>query len=114
MEKPEFIWIFDINHRRYRYDENGRSYGGPIMRDHWVKCKVVGETSRSWIIDRWNQKIPKKGFNPKTVAFDEEQIDQQAFVQENAHLISEAIRRLDYEKLKAVADLIDYKPVSGK
>lgn len=114
MTTPEYIWIFDINRRSYLRDEKGYSYGSPIWRDHWVKCKVTGETSRSWIIDRWNEKIPKKGYNPKVVAFNEEEIDREAFVQENRHRIADAICYLDYDKLKQVADLIGYVPVEDK
>lgn len=64
-ERPEAFWIFD---------ENRRAYLGPGLsaeRD-WLACwsrrAVVGETSRSWILEGWDaRKIPKRGPLPRGV-----------------------------------------------
>lgn len=104
-----FVWIFDINVRKYRRDENGRSFGGPIWREHWVRHEITGETSRSWITNR-NKKIPKSG--GRGIAFCEEDIDRAAFVEENRYRIGQAVGAIrDYDLLKKVADLIGYKEV---
>ena len=29
------VWVFDVNHREYERDANGKSIGGPIWRKHW-------------------------------------------------------------------------------
>lgn len=99
-------WIFDENRRRYKVDENGRSVGGSIWREHWVKVDIVGETSRSWITDYHGLKVPKKG--GRGYAFCEADIDRMAFV-EKRYWIGEAVKRCtDYEILKRVAELVGY------
>jgi hypothetical protein len=100
------IWLRDINRRKYRQDENGRSYCGPIERYHWVPYEVVGETRVSWLL-QYGRKVPKKG-KLFGVAFSEEEVDQFCYVAENRYAISEQVRQLEYEKLKHVADIIGY------
>lgn len=103
------VWVFDINIRKYRKDENGRSFGGPIWREHWRQQEIVGETSRSWITN-FGAKILKSG--AKGVAFSVEEVEREAFVQENRHLIAAGVRDVkDYGLLKKIADLIGYKEV---
>ena len=102
-----FIWIFDINYRVYKKEESGRSFGAPIWKDHWRKYVIVGETSRSWIIDRWDTKIPKKGGHG--IAFSEEEINKLAFVEENKYRIAKMVEKCGYEKLIAIANIVDYK-----
>lgn len=56
------VWIFDRNRRVYRKNDRGYSYGAPLYREKWVRLKIVGETSRSWVVDSHLMlKIPKKG-----------------------------------------------------
>ena len=99
-------WIFDINRRVYEKDEHGRSIGGPIWREHWVKVEVVGETSRSWITN-FDRRVPKKG--GQGYAFSQEEIDRNAFV-EKRYSISNAVRMCtDYDTLKKIADIINYQ-----
>lgn len=101
------VWIFDQNRRVYR---NGQH--GPIWREHWRPETVIGETSRSWIAGKgWNEiKIPKKGWNPRTVCFSEAEIEKLAFVVDHSIRISDAVRRLDdYDTLKKIAEIIGYE-----
>ncbi len=102
------VWIFSENRRVYRKDGVG---GGPIWREHWRQDKIIGETSRSWIVGQgsWEQKIPKKG--PwHGVAFSEKEIDQAAYVHDNRHRISDAVGRLqDYACLREIAELVGYE-----
>lgn len=78
------IWKFDHNRRVYERDAmTGKAIGSPIWRKHWVKYKVEGETSRSWIIECGRTKVSKKKPNEDynlTYAFSEEQIDMLAEV----------------------------------
>lgn len=98
-------WIFDENRRRYKVDEKGRSVGGPIWREHWVKVEIAGETSRSWIT-KCGLKVPKKG--GRGYAFCEADIDRMAFVEQRWQ-IGEAVKRCtDYETLKLIADAVGY------
>jgi len=99
-------WIFDENRRKYKEDKNGRSLGGPIWREHWVKVNIVGETSRSWITDYFGRKVPKKG--GRGYSFSEAGIDRMAFV-EKRWAISEAVRSCtDYDKLRLIADTVGF------
>lgn len=99
-------WIFDENRRRYKVDDKGRSIGGPIWREHWVKVEIVGETSRSWITNYFGRKVPKKG--GRGYAFCEADIDRMAFVEQRRQ-IGEAVKQCtDYETLKRVADAVGY------
>ncbi len=103
------VWIFDQNRRVYRKTGSSR---GPVWREHWRPEKIIGETSRSWIVGQgWNEtKIPKKGWNPRAVCFGEAEIDRQAFVVEHAYRISDLVRRLDdYDTLKKIAEMVGYK-----
>lgn len=103
------VWVFDINLRKYRRDENGRSVGGPIWREHWQRQEIVGETRRSWITN-YGKKIPKAG--ARGIAFSEEEIEREAFVHENSHKIAFEVQQIkDHELLKKVAELIGYKEV---
>jgi len=104
------VWIFDSNHRVYPPREKGGLSSGPIWREHWVKRKIVAETSRSWITDYWGRKIPKKGADPRVIAFSEEEITRAAWVHDNAHKIARVVGvSNDFEQLQAIAKLIGYQ-----
>ena len=101
------VWVFDINYRVYQKDENGRSYGSPIWREHWRKQKILGDTKRSWIT-YGGAKIPKKG--GKGIAFSEEEIDRAAYVYDHKYKIAESVKAIgDFDMLKKIADLIGYR-----
>ncbi len=109
MSEKKYIWRFNINRRVY--SENGRKFSGsgPIWREHWEKFEVIGETTRSWLCGhKFNPiKVSKKG--PwMGIAFSEEEVDGLSWVNDHAYRISEEVRRLPLEKLRAVAELIDY------
>lgn len=101
------IWIFDENRRHYRKDENGRSLGSPIWREHWVAYEVIDETPRSWILRHSHRKVPKKG--GYGIAFSIKEIDRLEFITVHRRKIADKVISLDYDKLKQVADLIGYK-----
>lgn len=103
------VWLFDVNRRVY-VDEGGNRLSSPIWLHHWRECKIVGETSRSWILDYFNKKVPKKGYNAKTICFSEEELIREAWAHNNRYHITEAIRGLNAEKLKEVASVIGYMP----
>jgi hypothetical protein len=105
------VWVFDLNRRQYAKAAPGRLYGPIIWRSHWGPHKIVGETSRSWILDQESGlKVPKRGADPAWVAFSEADIDKQAWLNENRHSIVRHLERVsDYDTLRAVAQLIGYK-----
>jgi hypothetical protein len=45
--KPTHVWLYDTNRRIY--PEGG---GSPIWRKHWRRFEIVGETARSWLLDK--------------------------------------------------------------
>lgn len=107
----EYIWIFDINRRRYRRNADGREYGSPIWREHWVKRRVVAETSRSWVLEG-GKKVAKglKAVPGSGVAFSEFEIDKLAYIHDNAYAISKAVADIkDYHLLCKIAALVGYE-----
>jgi hypothetical protein len=110
------IWMFDINHRVYRRDKDGRAYGGPIWREHWRKYLIIGENRVSWLVgydhsSRVIEKCPKKNHNPQKWAFSEQEIDNAAWVHEHRYPIAEAVRGCsDHAVLKQVAALVGWQP----
>lgn len=74
--------------------------------------KIVGETSRSWILS-WGRKIPKKG--REDVCFSEEEVDDKVWVNDHRYKIMRKVESLrDPAKLKAIAELIGYNAESEK
>jgi hypothetical protein len=110
-DRPNFVWIFDINRRVYAPKELGRLYssGPPIWREHWRKCAITGETKRSWITE-WGRKIPKTGHDPRSVCFSEEEIDRMAWIVDNRHRLARYIESItDFDKMKQVAEIVGYQ-----
>jgi hypothetical protein len=130
MSKPNLkigdsVWIFQPEHRVYQQDENGRSFGAPIWREHWREHFVIGETSRSWLIG-WRKysapgmyvlKLPKSssdriscaGGRSATVAFSQAEIDEREWVHDHCHYIANQVKYLDYATLRKIAELIGYE-----
>ncbi len=102
------IWIFSENHRVYTEAKPGDLWGTRIWKKSWRKRTITGETRVSWIVDG-HLKIPKKGpwFN---IAWSEVEVDRLVWVNDHGYKISEAVRGLSFEKLKAVAEIVGYEP----
>ena len=107
--KPEYVWVYDSNIRHYERDENGKAYGSPIYRESWVKRKVEGETTRSWILE-YGYKAPKKPdrIQAQVLAYDEVELEDKIWKHDNAYKISEKVRSADAETLRKVAEVIGY------
>ena len=84
-------------------------------RDNWTKRAIVGETSRSWVVDGYFDplKLPKAAFRDGKCmsgwALSEEQIDDLGWAFDHQWKISDAVRRVDHDTLRAVAQLIGYE-----
>lgn len=109
------IYQYDMNRRVYRKGKDGHTTGSPITREHWVEKKIIGETTRSWLIGPdWSlTKLPKKDLAEGKLTgycLSLEEVEQRVFVADHRHLISTVVSVQDYDKLKAIADLIGYKP----
>ena len=114
MSRPEFVWVFDQNHRVYRKPEPGDIWakGGPVWREHWRKYPVVGETRLSWILSI-HTKVPKKNPSPRAFAFSEAQIDELEWLEVHRYKVADRVQKIDDPALmKQVAALIGYEPVA--
>lgn len=96
------IWKFDQNRRVY--EKNGR--GGPIYRKHWVEVKILRETTRSWVIDYWGSKVPKKGPHPG-YAFTQEELEDDIWVKDTRYEVVQAVESCkDANILRQIAALV--------
>ena len=102
------VWIFDINSRSY-VDDLGNRTTSPVWLHHWRKCKIIGETSRSWVLDYFDKKVPKKYDYRDGVCFSWEQLLERAWTHEHRYKIESALKGISPEKLREVATLIGYK-----
>jgi len=106
--KPTHVWIFNSNRRVY-----GKDSHAPIWREHWLRKKIIGETSRSWILECGPElKIPK---NPKTprrdIAWSEKELNQLCWLNEHRYRIVRKVESLPAAELIKVASLIGYEPL---
>ena len=109
------VWCRDENHRVYV-----KGSVGPNERGYWVRSTVVGETARRWLLSGGNGKVPKKGDLPFGYARDEADLERQIWVRENYYKIGEAVRMCAwgkaagtkdaFDKLKAIAEIVNYTP----
>lgn len=101
---PEFVFVFDLNNRVYEKDVNGRTFGGPIYREHWCKYEVIGEEKRSWLVNEYPGKITKA--KAKFIA----DVDEDCWLNDNRYKIIEDIKRCtDSATLRAIAKLVGYE-----
>lgn len=52
------LYQFDINHRVYEKDADGRGRGSPIYEKHFRPFPVIGETKQSWLCG--HERMPMK------------------------------------------------------
>ena len=112
MKVGDPIWLFNVNRRVYTR-EPGRPYGGGLIyREHWEVRKITGETSRSWLVARWERdtkptKVPKKGLHPGW-AFTQQEVDLDCWLHEHrVKILREAERASDLVLIK-VARVLGY------
>lgn len=110
------VWVFNANRRVYRKDENGRSVGGPIFREHFLSREIVDETSRSWLVGLGRMKVPKiggdvrEGVGGVRVYMTQEAVDAAVYRHDHRHKIARAIETCaDVAVLRQVAALVGYK-----
>jgi hypothetical protein len=110
-DKPTHVWVFDCNRRVYPAKAPGEIGGSPIYREHWVKREIIGETTRSWLIDSYNytNKIPKRNADPRRFLFSEKDVDDNVWCNDHRYKIYRLIPTLSPEKLRQVAELIGYE-----
>jgi hypothetical protein len=104
----DMYFIFDENNRVYATN----SCGGPIYQKHFVPVKVISETSRSWITDRYGIKVPKA--NPWNRLFTQHMVDDAVWVYENRVRIADKVIVLRGPLLRQVAEIIGYEELSNE
>jgi hypothetical protein len=110
------VWVFDENHRVYARDANGRAPGGPIYREHWVPVTITSETRVSWVINRWDKKLPKKrpaGYRPR-YCVSQAEIDEECWADDYRYAIVRHVEWCDPATLRKVAELVGYKPEGAR
>lgn len=102
-------YIFDINHRVYARDENGRAHSGPIYREHFKPYVIMEDVARSWMIapadyPTWSRKVSKKSVLSK------HDVDERCWLNSDRHKIVRLVESCqDVEKLRAIAAIIGYE-----
>ena len=104
----------------YHFDARRRIYADvtadPIYGHHWVEVKIIGETSRSWLVGYAFDptKLAKKELAEGKLAsykITKEEVDEDIYVHTHRHKIVNKIQYCkDYKMLKAIADIIGYEP----
>ena len=103
------VWIYDENRRVYAPPKPGCIWGDLIPRGHWARREIIGETSRSWLLDG-GLKVPKRAPLPSWVLLTDADLDLWCWAQENRHLLADRIRCESLEAVALVARTIGYDP----
>jgi hypothetical protein len=110
------IWHKNPFKRVYEKNADGHAIGGPIYSAYWEEIEVIGETSRSWLVGyKFNHtKIAKKDLAEGKLQgykLTRAEVDEDIYFNTHRHKITSLVSDIkDVKLLKAVADLIGYKP----
>lgn len=104
MSRPEFVWKFDINRRKYAPGGTG----GPIWREHWAKHRIIGENRVSYLLE-FGGKVSKKA-NEQTHVFSDEHLDELVWDNDNRYKIIDQLR---YNRAVGVAQLREIAKIIG-
>lgn len=110
------IHKFDINHRVYARDANGRATSGAIYAEFFVPFVIKGETKQSWLTGyrgetRVNKKTLKEsgknGFGGHQWFTDDGKAAQLWLHDHRQHIIR-ALENGTVDQLKRVAEIVGY------
>ena len=101
------VYLFDINHRVYKRNADGRATGGPVYREHFRPFVIQGEDKRSWLVvsqgHTWQQRLAKSKF------ITAEQMDERIWLNDHRYKLNRLLNNCsDVDTLKAVADVLNY------
>lgn len=100
---PKFAWVYDPNRRKYSKPVAPHIWGDIIERGYWGKHKIIGHTPKSWVLEHSERRIPKRGYDPLSVALSQEALDAAVWVALHRHELAELVRRTyDYLTLAKV------------
>jgi hypothetical protein len=104
MSRPEYVWRFDINRRRYA--PNGK--GGPIWREHWKRERIVDETARSYITEHGDR--VRKTPDDCTHVFDENRLAVLVWAHANRPELSRwVLHQATVDQLQQVSAIMEGK-----
>ncbi len=113
------FYKYDINKRVYRDPDTGVSYDSPIHRLSFRKWYIIGETSRSWLMNAHKEanlnhlkteKFSKKRDFLEWGYLTAEQVEDNVFIHDHCYKASERVGRLrtkDVGKLKKIMEILD-------
>lgn len=112
----DILYRFDGNYRVYpKREEGGLPRGGPIYREHFRPSAIIGETRLSWVIDG-DYKVSKRDMSCPAAKqcggrgiFTLQEMEDDIWSHEHRHKIGRLIEMCDIDKLKKVAELLEYK-----
>lgn len=105
----------------YRFDGNRRVYdkafgSGPIYREHFEPMKIIGETPRSWVLEK-NWKASKKDLKSAASMqyggrgfFTAEGMEDDIWQHEHRYKVSRLVEQASPATLKLVAKVVGYQP----
>ena len=97
------FFVFDENKRVYE-----SSYSAPTYRGHFVPVTIVGETKKSWVLNRYNQKAPKT--NPWSILYTPEMIDDGEWENSHRYRLADKMLTATASQLRAIAEILEYRP----
>lgn len=106
-ERPSSFWWYDYNYRVYQ-DDAGNKTSTVNERLSWRELAVVDETSRSWVLAN-GVKIPKNKPLPIGYSASVEDVNDRVYKSRHVYKIGEALRKVDAQTLRKVAELIGYE-----
>lgn len=110
------LYRYDVNRRVYSKPSAGRAWGEIIYAEHFQPLKIIGETSRSWLLEHdWKaskatlsspdaRKFGGRGF------FTAEQMADDIWIHEHRHKIRDMLDRASPAQLRQIAEIVGYNP----
>ncbi len=107
----------DVSSRLYYFDQNRRVYemngvkkNSPYHEGYFIPIKVVSENDKEIICEYGviKKKTMEYHFGrTKYKVYTEQQKNDEVYVQENRHIIAEAVRCLSADRLRAVESILN-------
>lgn len=105
------VWKFDENAREYKKDGSGHQR--LVYRSHFVERTIVGETTRSWVLDDRTSVLKKEltykhwSGSRARLWTSAQEIADSCYIHDNAGPISNRVLYLkNAAKLKAIEELL--------
>lgn len=107
------VYIYDENHMVYEKNASGKSFGGPIYREYFVRKIITKETTKSWMVENWIKASKKSGEykNERSgidLIYGAEEVEEKIYVHDNAWRLGDAVRRCNSaDKLRRIKEILE-------